>query len=120
MWNLIFTFFQIQNWQTMKTMLRVFFLFYLRRLIAQYLKTRVVFRPTEHGEFREIKRWGKNAPEDKDANDLPKFIQSIYRPRDFQSSLTAEDNLRWDLSISFSSLKKVSNHTLVGLNGPQR
>ena len=90
--------------------------FYLREIeLPRYLKDpRMVFRPTEHTvEFREIKRWGEPL-EDGIARTTS---QNLYNQSiDSRFSIfpnRRKDNLRWDLSISFSSFEKVSNHTLV-------
>lgn len=92
------------------------FSFYLREIeLPRYLKDpRMVFRPTEHMvEFREIKRWGEPL-EDGIARTTS---QNLYNQSiDSRFSIfpnRRKDNLRWDLSISFSSFEKVSNHTLV-------
>ena len=92
------------------------FSFYLREIeLPRYLKDpRMVYRPTEHTvEFRESKRWGEPL-EDGIARAISLNLYNKSPGSRFSIFPNLrKDNLRWDISISFSSFEKVSGHTLV-------
>ena len=92
------------------------FSFYLREIeLPRYLKDpRMVFRPIEHSvKFRESKRWGEPLEDG-----IARTISLNLYNQSLQTRFSIfpnrrKDNLRWDISISFSSFEKVSNQVLV-------
>lgn len=90
--------------------------FYLREIeLPRYLKdSRMVTRPTVHTiEFRENKRWGEPL-EDGIARAISMNMQN--RVASSQFSLfpnRRKDGLRWDISISFASFERASDHIII-------